>query len=335
MKKFFIVFITILIIVISVLFFYKFNSQNTKIISSPVSENGKLKIVNTDILNENGEVFKLKGISSSGIQWTYELLNYENLKSLKENFDINSFRISMYTEENGYISNPDFIYEKIVNITDILIDLDLYVIIDWHILSDGDPNTHINESKEFFDKYSKKYKDYPNIIYEICNEPNGTKTTWTDSIKPYAKAVIPVIRNNNPDSIIIVGTPYWCTKFADVHEAPIEFENILYSCHYYAGTYLSDIKDAIKLMKSKNLPVIVTETGLTDKTGDGKLYYDEFKNWIDFLDTENVSWFYWSFSNTPPTSSILKENYKVGDNILKYLTPSGKYLLDMNKVESE
>lgn len=33
----------------------------------------------------------------------------------------------------------------------------MYVIVDWHILSDSDPNNHIDDAKEFFDKVSKKY----------------------------------------------------------------------------------------------------------------------------------------------------------------------------------
>lgn len=87
------------------------------------------------------------------------------------------------------------------------------------------------------------------------------------------------------------------------------------------------MKDNIEIMKSKNLPVIVTELGLTDKTGDGRLYYNEFDEWVNYLEKNHISWFYWSFSNTLSTSSMLKNNYKNGNNILKYLNDSGKYLL--------
>ncbi len=261
------------------------------------------------------------------------MLTYDNLKNLKKNFGINCFRIAMYTEENGYISNPDNIYEKTIELTDNLIDLDLYVIIDWHILNDGDPNKYIEESKEFFDKYSKKYSNCPNIIYEICNEPNGTETTWNDSIKPYAETIIPIIRNNNKDSIIIVGAPHWCTKFADVIENPLNYENILYSCHYYVGTYIVDLEnylnETLEAMQNKNLPIIITEFGMTDKTGDGDLYFDEFKKRVDYLDKNNISWIYWSFSNTPNTSSIIKTDYKNQKNIMHYLSESGKFLKDV------
>ena len=35
----------------------------------------------------------------------------------------------------------------------------MYVIIDWHILSDNNPQTYKKESIEFFNEISKKYKD--------------------------------------------------------------------------------------------------------------------------------------------------------------------------------
>lgn len=89
------------------------------------------------------------------------------------------------------------------------------------------------------------------------------------------------------------------------------------------------MKDNIEIMKNKNLPVIVTELGLTDKSGDGDLYYNEFKEWINYLNKNNIGWFYWSFSNTPPTSSMLNKNYKKGNNILKYLNESGKYIREL------
>lgn len=33
----------------------------------------------------------------------------------------------------------------------------MYVIIDWHILSDGNPNTYVEDAKEFFTQMALKY----------------------------------------------------------------------------------------------------------------------------------------------------------------------------------
>ena len=71
----------------------------------------------------------------------------------------------------------------------------MYVIVDWHILSDGNPNSHKKEAKAFFKEMSKELKGYNNVIYEICNEPNNG-TSWKE-IKSYAKRVISTIREND------------------------------------------------------------------------------------------------------------------------------------------
>ena len=97
--------------------------------------------------------------------------------------------------KNGYISDKENIKNKVIEIADNVIDLDMYVIIDWHILMDNNPNTHKEEAKEFFREMSTLYADTPNVIYEICNEPNGNSVTWDKSIKPYAEEIIPIIRH--------------------------------------------------------------------------------------------------------------------------------------------
>ena len=170
-----------------------------------VSYNGKLKIKGVDVVNQYDEKVLLKGISTHGLHWFKELYTKENISKLKEEFNINLFRIAMYTDEGGYISDKS-IKSKVEEIVEYCKELDLYVIIDWHILHDNNPNINKEEAKNFFKEMSNKYKDTPNVIFEICNEPNGN-TTW-DDVKNYANEVIPIIRENS-DNIIVVGTPNW------------------------------------------------------------------------------------------------------------------------------
>ena len=65
---------------------------------------------------------------------------------------------------------------------------DMYVIVDWHILKDSDPNEYAEEAKEFFAEISDHYSGNPAILYEICNEPNGD-TDWDDIVE-YAEQII-------------------------------------------------------------------------------------------------------------------------------------------------
>lgn len=321
-KNVILAFIVILIILICVLFPWekviRFGVKNL------VSGNGNLHVEGTTLYNKYNEPIQLKGLSSHGIQWFGNLITKDNLTYLRDNWGINVFRIALYTEENGYISNPS-LKDKVIEITDNLIDLDMYAIIDWHILSDGNPMTHIEEAKNFFDEMSKKYADTPNVIYEICNEPNNA--TWEDAIKPYASEIIPIIRKNSPDALIIVGTPTWSTDIDKVAESPLDFDNVAYACHFYAGTHKTDQRNKIKKALDKNICVFITEWGTTNLTGNSELSLDSSAEWLDFLDSNNISWINWSFANKAEDSAILKPvTINSPEEIDLNLTESGEFI---------
>lgn len=286
------------------------------------SYNGYLKVDGTKLVNENNEEFVLKGVSSHGIQWFYDLYTKDNFKVLKEDWNTNVFRIAMYTKEGGYIDDNS-IKDKVKTMVDNLIDLDMYVIIDWHILSDNNPLTYKEEAKNFFDEMSSLYKDKPNVIYEICNEPNGN--TSFDDINSYANEVIPVIRKNSPKSLIIVGTPNWSQDVDRV--VKLDYENIMYSLHFYSGTHTEDLRNKARNALNNNTPIFVSEFGVSDASGSGGIYFDETNKWIEFLKENKISIISWSLTNKNESSAILKENTNIvnDDN----LSSTGKYLKDL------
>ena len=276
---------------------------------------GWLKTEGAVLENEKGEPIQLRGLSSHGIQWFSEVLTYDNLKQLKDEWKINVFRYAMYTDSsaNGYIAHPEESKQELYKLVDLAKELDMYVIIDWHILSDYNPQQYQTQAHDFFDEVSEKYKDTPNVIYEICNEPNGN-ANWNDNIKPYANDIIGVIRKNCPKSLIIVGTPMWCTYINNAVESPLNYNNIVYSCHFYAGTHGVNLRKDIENCIQNNIPIFISECGITDATGNGKLYKNSFKEWIDFLNEKNISWIFWSFSNKDESSSILQPNFPIKEH---------------------
>lgn len=291
-----------------------------------VSYNGWLKIKNNTLVNENNEKFRLKGISTHGLQWYSKFANKEMMESLKDTFGINLFRIAMYTEENGYISNPS-LKDKVVEIVEYAKELDMYVIIDWHILSDGDPLKHIEEAKIFFDEMSNKYRDYPNVIYEICNEPNGN-VTWDNNIKPYADEIINIIRNNSKNSIIIVGTPTWSQDVDKVINNKIDDENTMYALHFYSGTHTEWLRNRAK-DALREIPLFVSEWGVSDASGNGGIYKDETLKWIEFMNENNLSYAIWSLSDKNESSTLLipgaNEKIISDDN----LSEAGKFIKNL------
>lgn len=336
--------ILILILILIIIFLYNFTpifaplKENSKKAKSPyVSENGWLKLNGTSLRNKYDETIQLKGISSHGLQWYADVLTNNNLKNLKDTWNTNAFRLAMYTAENGYISNPEKYKEIVINTVNMLIDLDMYVIIDWHTLTDNNPNNYKEQAKAFFDEISLLYADKPNVIYEICNEPNGNSVSWEDEVKPYAEEIIPVIRKNSPSSLIIVGTPSWCKELKPVADSPLKFENILYSCHFYANTHGKDLRDEVSIALEKNLPIIVSEFGTTDASGNGEVNKDETKTWINFLNEKKISYINWSFSYKDESSAILKKEFveniseqsSAERDLNNYLTESGTLVKEL------
>ena len=278
------------------------NLNDNKSKNNLVSYNGWLKIENNTLVNERKEKIRLKGISTHGLQWYSKYANYDMMKSLKEELGINLFRIAMYTEENGYIYNKS-LKNKVEEIVENTKKLDMYVIIDWHILSDGDPLMHKEEAKEFFREMSLKYKDYPNVIYEICNEPNGN-VTWENNIKPYAEGVIKEIRENSKKSIIIVGTPTWSQEVDKPVKNKINDEQVMYALHFYSGTHTEWLRERVK-EALKDIPIFVSEWGVSDASGNGGVYKEETIKWINFMKENNLSYAVWSLSDKNESSALL------------------------------
>ncbi len=300
------------------------NQEKINIDKSSVSYNGWLHTRGSKLLNNKDEVISLKGLSTHGIQWYKELYTYDNIKYLKDEWKINVFRVALYTDpaQDGYIKNHN-LKADVKKIIDYCIDLDLYVIVDWHILADNNPQKYEEEAIEFFSDISHQYRNHPNIIYEICNEPSG-EITWVD-VKEYATKVINTIRDNSPSSLIIVGIPEWCKKLDVVASNPLNINNIMYAVHFYAGTDNAILQSKMSRFLNKELPIFVSECGITSSNGDGKIYEDEFREWIDYLKSNNLSWVFWSFSNKDEASSILNNNYTNSneDDIDNYLSKTG------------
>ncbi len=168
---------------------------------------GALQVTGGRLTDKDGKAIQLKGISTSGLQWFPQYVNKETFAFLQETMHINIIRLAMYTAEKGYCeldeSGKAEMEKLIIRGVQAAEELGLYVLIDWHILADGNPNIYKKEALLFFDRMSSLFAGSEHVIYEICNEPNGN-VSWKD-IKDYAMEVIPVIRKNAPKSVIVVG----------------------------------------------------------------------------------------------------------------------------------
>lgn len=296
--------------------------------TTPVEQYGQLSVSGTALVGKNGKKFMMKGVSTHGLSWYPQYVDKKGFKNLRDKWKVNTIRLALYTEEYaGYCSGGDKkkLEELVVNGVEMATELGMYVIVDWHILSDGNPNSHVKEAKAFFKKMSEKFKKNKNVIYEICNEPNSG-TTWKE-IKSYAKKVIPVIRKNSPKAVIAVGTPTWSQDVDIAAKSPIKkYKNLVYSLHFYSGTHKEDLRKRAKEALSAKLPLLVTEFGITDASGNGKTNKKEADKWIKFLRKNKIGFCIWNLSNKDESSALIRANCKKTNGWTnKNLTTQGKW----------
>lgn len=298
--------------------------QPTVSTAKGVSKNGHLQVKGTQLCNSKGEAVVLRGMSTHGIQWFPQFLNKACIKSTADS-GANLFRIAMYTAEGGYISNQS-LKNSVIKAVDDAISLDMYVIIDWHILYDGNPNTYKAQAKAFFSEMAQRYKGNPAVIYEICNEPNGN-ISWQNDVKPYAQELINTIRAIDSQAVILIGSPTWSQDLHEVAKSPLTVSNIMYTCHFYAGTHTDWLRNRISTALQQGLPVFVSEWGTTYSSGTGGVFTDESNRWLAFLNANNISWANWSLCDKGEDSAAVIPGANVSDGIQpNELTQSGKWV---------
>lgn len=306
--------------------------KTTKNSETPYDDYGKLQVSGSHLVGSSGQMVQLRGISTHGIAWYPQYVNEASLKTIRDSFKGNVIRLAMYTAEyNGYCTggNTDYLEGVIDQGVQAAKDLGMYVIIDWHILSDSNPWTYESQAETFFAKMSAKYAGYGNVLYEICNEPNGG-TSWSD-IKSYAQKIIPVIRANDKDGIIIVGTPNWSQYVDQAADDPITgYSNIMYTLHFYAATHKDDLRNKLTSAVQKGLPVFVTEYGLCEASGQGSIDTASSNAWMNLLNQYGISSCAWNLSNKAETCALLNTSCsKTSDYSDSDLTDSGKWVVNM------
>ena len=333
----------------------------------PADLNGRLSLMGTQLVNAAGNPIQLRGMSTHGLNWYGEFYraHMNGFDTLATTWGADIIRFSMYIHEydnlngknsdgevTGYLADAtpvdsftltsihkDTTYYRVLmdTLIDKAKDLGVYALVDWHMLQCGNPNVYdINNPKDasaaacnFFDYISKKHASQGNVLYEICNEPSGSSGSWKN-ISTYANKVIPVIRKNDPDGIIIVGTPGFSASLDLVDTSMINNRhNVMYTEHIYMDRSDADmtiLQDAV----DNGIPVFVTEWGCQNSDGDGSNDLTLANRWVNLWAQNGVSWIMWNYSPDSLSGAAwdpsLKGDVQFVDANLK---ESGLYVKDL------
>jgi endoglucanase len=224
----------------------------------PVKKHQQLKVAGTRLVDIHDRPVILRGMSFGWHNWWPRFYNAGVVQWLHKDWGCTIVRAAMGVEpDGGYLKDPIGSIKKIEAVVDAAIEQNIYVIIDWH-----SHNIHQNEAVAFFAAMAAKYAQYPNVIYEIFNEPEYQ--SWSD-IKVYAEAVIKTIRKIDPNNIILIGSPHWDQ---DVHIAaadPIRgFDNLMYTMHFYAASHKKWLRERSDAAIKQGLPIFVSECAAMD-----------------------------------------------------------------------
>ena len=275
-----------------------FTTTNKK---SFVEKNGKLSVKGGNLKNEHGQTVVLKGVSYGWHNWWPRFYNASTVNKFAHEWESSVVRAAIGVDPvKGFIDDPEFSMDCLVRVVDAAIENGIYVIVDWHSHS-----IHTAEAIEFFSQVAKKYKDYPNIIYEIFNEPE--RDSWSD-VKAYSIELIKAIRAIDPDNIILVGSPHWDQDIHLVADDPIiGYNNIMYTLHFYAATHGEFLRERGEYAIGKGIPLFVSECAGMEATGDGPIDYKEWQNWLNWMKKNDISWVAWSIADKDESCSMIQK----------------------------
>nr|QCD26741.1 cellulase GH5 [Flavobacterium sp. AUG42] len=273
--------------------------------STPVAVHGNLSVKGTKIVDKNNKPVSFAGNSYfwSNTGWGAEkYYNADVVKFLNDNWGTTIIRAAMGVEDSGgYISNPTENKNRVKTVVNAAIAEGMYVIIDWH-------SHHAEDNQAaaiaFFKEMAQTYGNNPNVIYEIYNEP--LQVSWSNTIKPYAEAVISEIRKIDPDNLIIVGTPTWSQDVDVAANDPITSStNIAYTLHFYAATHKESLRQKAQTALNKGIALMVTEWGTVEASGNGNVDVASTDAWMSFLATNDISHANWSITDKSEGASLV------------------------------
>lgn len=274
--------------------------------AQPVKQHGALHVNGIRLADSKNQPVVLRGMSFGWSCFHPRFYTAGAVNTLVNDWQCNVIRASLGVEpKNGYKEDSATQIQLIRNVIEACIKEGVYVIIDWH-----SHNINLEESKAFFTTMAKDYGKYPNVIYEIFNEPDYE--SW-DSVKMYSYELISTIRKIDADNLILVGSPHWDQDIHVVAADPLKnVSNIMYTMHFYAATHKQWLRDRCDTALAKGIPIFISESAGMEATGDGPLNDQEWQRWIEWCEQHKISWIVWSVSDKNETCSVLQTSASSG-----------------------
>jgi endoglucanase len=170
----------------------------------------------------------------------------------------------------------------------------LYAIVDWHEIGDAAPADQ--ETRQFWAQAAPAFARYPNVLYEVFNESEDLLDTSWARWKSNAQPWVDQIRHDAPDTIILIGAPFWTQELRGAVDDPFAGDNLAYVGHIYPGIDPSVWGPGGAFTQVAAVrPMMITEWGyrvaaMAPVTGDQAGFGDPLKAYIE---EQRLGWTAW------------------------------------------
>ena len=275
-----------------------------------------IKVYDNDFVTEDGKTIIFRGVNLSDPD-KLEKAGKWNLTHFQEakNWGANMLRLPVHPQawrERG----PENYLKLLDQAVKWANELGIYLVIDWHSIGNLKTGlfqhdmyfTTLEETHDFWKRVSERYADQPSVaMYELFNEPVANnerfgELSWAEW-KEMNIVMIHLIRENDPEAVILVAGFDWAYDLKPVKEDPIRLPNIAYVSHPYPEKrqqpWEAQWEEDWGFVTMK-YPVILTEIGfaLPDEKGvhipvhGDEIYGNAI---VDFAAQRGISWLAWCF----------------------------------------
>ena len=313
--------------------------------AGPVSHFGALKVCGKNICGEKTGTSTSVFFKGPSLYWSVgqgaAFYSPDVVDWFVDNMQIGIIRAAMgirYYKENsepinvnstnpvGYYDDPARQKNIMKAVIEAAIVNDIYVIVDWHS-HNAENETSI--ATTFFRELATEYKDVPNIIWEVYNEPVGASAS---TITSYSKTIRSAIRGAGNNNLVLIGSNFYSQNPSQQASnygiaSLAQTDNVAFTFHFYAGTHPQSggIGSSATTAMNNGYAVFGTEWGTTNADGSGTVQTSASDTWTNWMDNNKISNCMWSASAIDETSAIFTSGTSPTALAINRLTTNGRY----------
>jgi len=230
-----------------------------------------LHAVGNQLLNENGEIVRLRGVMipdparlRQDGRFSQELIGEVRATGA------NVIRVPVHPE--NWEHDKDYLWRYLDPLVTWAGEAGMYVIIDLHFIGNitsgaGNQMPDLNmPAAEFADQFWSVVAPYfsaaPNVLFELYNEPADiTAEDWINA----STHLVELIRSYGITQPLIVGGVDYSRDLSWVMESPLKDDNLAYASHIYPSHAQSSWEHWF-VEAAEKYPVLITEWGYLDGT---------------------------------------------------------------------